>query len=94
VQLKHGVLLVTTTYIVLHHSILLTNDGSSEVHTERVVVLPLQQWLREREAVLRRSTLSILWFIRMFQTLRRFGVLYFRMRYSSIAQGRHKMFTR
>ena len=41
--------------IVVQHSVLLTNDGSSAIHTERVVVLPLQQSLREREAILRRT---------------------------------------
>lgn len=76
----------------MHHSVLLINDGSSAVHTGRVVVFPLQQWLREREVALRRSTLSILWFIRRkFQTLRSFGVLYFPMWYRSNGQGRHEM---
>jgi hypothetical protein len=48
--------------MVVQHSILLTNDGSSALHTELVVVLPLQQWLRESEAVLRRAYISYLMF--------------------------------
>jgi hypothetical protein len=43
--------------------VLLTVTFSSEIHTERIVALQLQQWLQERATLLRHTTLSSLFII-------------------------------